>query len=128
MIECLVLGDSIAVGLGAQLRACVTDAQVGIGSAAIVGRAGPADVAVISAGSNDPHNPRLEANLRMIRAKVRGRVVWIVPQHRVAADAVTKVARFHGDQIVSFAPSQDRVHPRSYRELAASVRPRLARD
>ena len=122
MLDCLIAGDSIAVGTGPHLRQCVTNAKVGISSAAIIPRVGNAKLLIVSAGSNDPNNPRLEDNLRAIRAKGNAReVVWILPANMNAALTVSKVARSYGDRTVSFTPGRDGIHPRSYRALAASI-------
>ena len=121
MLDCLIAGDSIAVGIGQHLRQCVTNAKVGISSAAVIQRVGNANLLIVSAGSNDPRNPRLEANLKAIRARA-DRVIWIVPQNRRAAQVVFSVARFFGDSVVTFTPSRDGIHPKSYGVLAESVR------
>lgn len=135
-LDRLVAGDSIALGLGAQLnrgcrisaRECVVhrgfwwvDARIGIPSAAVIRRVRDDDWVVISAGSNDARNPRLLANLRTMRAIVHGRVIWIVPRNRRAAAIVTAVAREFGDQTIRFAAARDGVHPRSYVLLARQV-------
>jgi hypothetical protein len=125
MIPCAIIGDSIALGTATEFRGCYVSAKVGIPSAAVIGRAPAADTqwTAISAGSNDPQNPRLAVNLRAVRARVHsGRVVWILPQNARAAAIVRAVAAEHGDGVVSFTSGRDHVHPRSYAALAASVR------
>jgi|HubBroStandDraft_6_1064221.scaffolds.fasta_scaffold2372818_1 hypothetical protein len=120
--SCAVVGDSIAVGVGCRMDECLTDAKGGIPSADVIARTHPADVLFISAGSNDPRNPQLEDNLMAIRAKASGAVVWIVPMAPTAAAAVGRVAAAHNDAMVKFEASTDGVHPRSYDELALSLR------
>ena len=122
MPACLIAGDSIAVGVAPFLPTCAVNAKIGISSTAIVSRAGAANVLIISAGSNDPRNPRLIENLKVIRAKATGRVIWIQPIDPVAAAAVRGVAAIHGDHIVTFSPAPDRVHPASDKRLADRVR------
>ena len=122
MIPCALAGDSIAVGIAPFFKHCVVDAKIGISSAAIIGRVHDADVLVVSAGSNDPRNPHLEANLKIIRAKASGKVIWISPIDRTAAEAVVRVAAIHGDRVVRFSSGRDHVHPRSEGSLAAAVR------
>lgn len=120
---CLAAGDSIAVGLGPAMG-CATVARVGIPSAAVVGRVRPGyGLVVISAGSNDPVNPRLRANLRAARARASGRIVWVVP-HNGAGPAVRAVAAERGDSAVGFTAGRDGVHPQSYAALARSIRGR----
>ena len=77
--SCAVVGDSIAVGAGQYVRACKVNAKIGIVSSAVVSRVNSlVDVNVVSAGSNDPTNPNLQANLEKIRSRAR-RVIWILP-------------------------------------------------
>jgi hypothetical protein len=122
--QCLVIGDSIAVGLAEQFSQCRSWARNGLTSAAIVRLAASAPSApwvAISAGSNDAANGALSSNLDAIRNRIRAiRVVWIVPRNRRAAAAVRRVAGTYGDAVVSFA-SRDGVHPVSYPALARSV-------
>ena len=122
---CAIIGDSIAIDAGRHIPQCIHDAKIGIGSAAIIGRVHDADLVVISAGSNDPHNPRLAANLRTIRAKITGHVLWILPIDRTAALAVREVAAIRGDLIVTFEPAGDRVHPKTYTGIDAAIRAAL---
>ena len=121
LVDCLAAGDSLIVGLAPYLHGCTINAKVGISSAAIIQRVGNTKLLIVSAGSNDPYNPRLEANLKAIRAKAN-KVIWIVPQNRRAAQVALSVARFFGDSVVTFTPSRDGIHPKSYGVLAESVR------
>jgi hypothetical protein len=120
--SCAVVGDSIAVGVGGRMDECLTDAKGGIPSADVIARIHPADVLFVSAGSNDPRNPQLEDNLKAIRAKASAAVVWIVPMAPTAAAAVERIAAAHNDALVKFEASTDGVHPKSYDELALSLR------
>jgi hypothetical protein len=119
--SCAVVGDSIAVGAGQYMRTCKVNAKIGISSSAVIGRVDPlADVNIVSAGSNDPANPDLRANLERIRSRAR-RVIWILPIETRARAEVQAVATAHGDPVVSFAPTGDHVHPRSEIGLARSI-------
>lgn len=119
--SCAVVGDSIAVAAGQHMRTCKIDAKSGIASNAVIARVDPfADVNVVSAGSNDPANPRLRANLESIRSRA-SRVIWILPINIRARAEVQAVATAHGDPVVSFAPAGDHVHPRSDVDLARSI-------
>jgi hypothetical protein len=119
--SCAIVGDSIAVGAGRYMRPCRVNAKIGISSSAVIARVDPsAAVNVVSAGSNDPANPGLRANLERIRSRAK-RVIWILPIDARARAAVETVAAAHGDPVVSFAPSGDRVHPRSEASLARSI-------
>ena len=125
-----IIGDSIAVGLGTQFQhGAVVRAKVGIGSAAIIARAGvTARWVAISAGSNDPNNHGLPANLESIRARVKAaQIIWIIPRNATAAKAVIALAHRHGDATVGFHAGHDGVHPQSYvalaRDVAGVIRP-----
>lgn len=120
--SCAIVGDSIAVGVGAVMRECLVDAKSGIPSADVIARVHSADILFVSAGSNDPRNPQLEDNLKTIRAKAWAAVVWIEPIAPTAAAAVDRVAAAHNDVVVKFDPSSDGVHPKSYDQLALSLR------
>jgi len=119
---CVIIGDSIAFGVGRVMPECLTDAKSGIPSADVIARVHPADVLFVSAGSNDPSNPQLENNLKAIRAKASAAIVWIVPMSPSAAAAVKHVAAAHNDSVVQFEASADGVHPRSYSDLAKYLR------
>lgn len=122
MVDCAIIGDSIAKGVGQQAPACVTKARVGAASSFIASKyngISGSEVTVISAGSNDPDNPWLEANLTLLRSNVHSkRVVWILPYNRNAAEVVKTVA-LPGDVLVDLMrfKTNDGVHPRSYRAL-----------
>jgi hypothetical protein len=119
--SCAVVGDSIAAGAGQYMRTCKVNAKIGISSSAVIGRVDPsADVNIVSAGSNDPANPNLRANLERIRSRA-SRVIWILPIETRARAEVQAVATAHGDPVVSFAPAGDHVHPRSEIGLARSI-------
>jgi hypothetical protein len=122
MIDCAVVGDSIALGVGTEMHRCVVNAHVGLPSADIIGRVEHANIVVISAGSNDARSPDLENNLRAIRARAaNAKVIWISPMDPRAAAAVQRVARLHGDRVVHFTPRPDHIHPKSYPTLADRV-------
>jgi hypothetical protein len=119
--SCAVVVDSIAVGAGQYMRACKVNAKIGIPSRAVIARVDSlVDVDVVSAGSNDPANPNLRANLESIRSRAH-RVIWILPIETQARAEVQAVATAHGDPVVSFAPAGDHVHPRSEVGLARSI-------
>jgi hypothetical protein len=126
-MTCFIVGDSIALGTAtaeglkpSHKPACNYDAKIGIPSAQVVGKvrtndyARTADLVVVSAGSNDPYNPRLANNLQAIRDHLGHRVLWIVPVNPRAAMLVRIVAQHNGDGVVSFQPGHDGHHPHSY--------------
>jgi hypothetical protein len=117
-----VAGDSIALGVAEQLH-WAHNAKVGAPSSDIVHRVptGSHHFIVISAGSNDPLNRRLGANLEAMRRRAGGGVLWIAPVNAHARAVVEHVAHEHGDHVVTFTPGHDHVHPRSYAELAQRI-------
>ena len=127
--DCLVLGDSIAVGLSSALAECRVDAKAGISSPSFadthVARAG-GDLVVISLGSNDGRGDTTAA-LERVRARITAapRVLWLVPNVGARTE-VLAVAAGHGDQVVDIRPfvGGDGVHPteNGYRELARRAR------
>ena len=127
MIDCIAVGDSIAVGTG-QAMHCTVRAHVGWSSSKIVTLSNgvKAELCIISAGSNDPKNPKLIVNLKKIRNNLDcNKVVWIKPINSTAANAVS-AAKKGNDSVVSFTPSKDKVHPKSYSTLANSIKKVLA--
>jgi lysozyme family protein len=124
----IILGDSIAEGLGQQFPGARTYARVGASTRAILAMIPdqfPVGVPVIiSAGSNDLRDsPALEAALRALRSGIPPAlpVIWILPANE-ARPAVERVAEIRGDTTVAFTPGRDGIHPRSYRALADDVR------
>lgn len=122
MIDCLIIGDSIGVGI-APYTPCKVTAQVGRATstqAAIIKRVSAYHV-IISLGSNDPFDPELLRNLRKVRASTNAkRVTWIVPYHSHAGGAVRRVADAFGDEMVELRAfkTKDGVHPANYRGVA----------
>jgi hypothetical protein len=117
-MTCLIVGDSIAVGLASALKGCIVAAKVGMGSAWIAAHTPGTivDVAFISSGSNDPTNPDLSANLESTRMRLTaGRIVWIKPVNPHARGVVTAVAAAHGDKAVAFMPGRDKLTTRSFK-------------
>ena len=124
MIDCLVLGDSIAVGIGNELQHCLVVAGVGrrAGQAALINYP-PARRAIISIGSNDMHGDVGEA-LARLRAGISAEcVIWILPMAAQRAPVTVEAMR-RGDNIVDLRrlARGDGVHPLSYRALAREIR------
>jgi lysophospholipase L1-like esterase len=159
-MKLVVVGDSIAVGIGGALLKqsgvkpefaegrkflqqvsdqYVVDATGGHSSPQILKKlsANPmvkhADVAILSVGTNDWVNSkvnayytpeRITANLQKIRAEVNAKDhVWVLPYDEQAKALVLKVAQEHGDKTLDLEPFQkaDRYHPRSYADIAKSL-------
>ena len=129
-IDCVAIGDSIAVGISSALQCTETRAQIGLPSSRII------DIApgkwhkfcIISAGSNDPLDVNgipvyLKNNLDHIRNQTQCQFyVWLEPVNQIAAGIVYDEAiRKHHDIALSFTPGSDNVHPASYNTLAGQI-------
>jgi lysophospholipase L1-like esterase len=131
MIECLVLGDSIAVGLHQQMPQCESLSKGGWNTAQwnrdYLRHDLTANTVIISLGSNDHKHIKTQTELERLRDKVQaGRVFWILPAIKPnIQEIVKKVAAQHGDTVVPIARLQpDGVHPSwaGYKELARVVK------
>ncbi len=131
MIPCLVIGDSIALGVGQTLPECRTEARVGITSRQFVHQflsPREADKVVISLGVNDGVSAYTIPNLQRVRESVRGRTVYrLLPaNHDYARTAIRTVAAKFGDRVIDCAPQAgpDGLHPtgKGYRTLGAQIR------
>ena len=137
MLECLILGDSIAVGTSMARPECVSYSKGGWNSwqwnkdYLVKASAQPAKTIIISLGANDHKGVKTEAELRKMRESIKGeRVFWISPgkeRKPIPQDAIERIAKEYGD-IVLERPlkhmSADGVHPtgKGYRELAEKTK------
>ena len=132
MLDCMIIGDSIAVGTAMARPECVSYAKGGWNSwqwnKDYLAKAAsqPAKTVIISLGANDHKGVKTEAELRKMREAVKGdRVFWIDPgQERkpVPHDAIVRIAKEYGDTILPRPTehmSADRIHPtgRGYKIL-----------
>jgi len=131
MIECLVLGDSIAVGLYQQMPQCESLSKGGWNTYQwnrdYLKYDLSAKTVIISLGSNDHKHIKTQAELEQLRAKVQAdRVYWILPAIKPDIQRIVKVvAALHGDTVVPIARLQpDGVHPSwaGYKDLARVVK------
>ena len=136
MLECMILGDSIAKGVGMVRQDCMTFAASGINSQNYVKQY--VDVvdtykiktAIISLGANDYETLPTEHYLTQLRSSIDAqRVFWIVPNNhdRTARQDVINIAKRYGDFIIDTRKhelSPDKVHPtgNGYRDIAAETR------
>jgi hypothetical protein len=131
MADCLILGDSIAVGIAAALSAlhphgCDVRAKVGAstGSIAAMVPASSYKWVLVSAGSNDPSDPQIAARLKQLRGVIRSRqVIWIYPRALGAAWTVYRVAHQNGDRTIGLTSlgSSDGVHPSNYPDAVSLI-------
>jgi lysophospholipase L1-like esterase len=133
MIDCLILGDSIAVGVSKNRLECAAYAHVGINSSNFNKRyAGEffSGLVIISLGTNDSKNINTRAELEALRARVlaKERVIWILSASNMHLnDILRELAEKHGDSIISPHPnyvSKDGIHPTAtgYRWIASFAR------
>jgi lysophospholipase L1-like esterase len=121
MIECLIVGDSIAVGVSQVRPECQSIAKSGINSSnwnkLHLHKLKPTKTLIISLGANDL-GIDTEANIRKLREKAQAeRVFWLLPSQRLKPDqvrAVKFVAVEYGDTVIPRPEkdiSADGVHP-----------------
>ena len=123
MLECLILGDILAVCVGQVSTECVTHAKSGINSYDYVNRHilhtkgnTQAKTVIISLGSNDTAKIKTFEELDSLRQLVDAdRVYWIVPAiKKDKQDAVWAVANKYHDSVINARNhdlSPDGVHP-----------------
>jgi hypothetical protein len=136
MLECLIMGDSLAVGVGQIRKECVTYAKSGINSYDYVNRHvfhthgnTAAKNVIISLGSNDTKNIDTYEELETLRQLVKAdRVYWILPNIKESKrKAVWMVADKYKDIVIDarkFDRSPDTVHPTysGYKGIAAATK------
>jgi len=137
MIDCMIIGDSIAVGTSTARPECVSYARGGWNSwqwnKDYLSRASekPAKTLIISLGANDHKGVKTEQELRKMRSAMKAdRVFWIDPgQDRkpVPHDAIQRIAKEYGDTVITRPQghmSADKVHPtgRGYKILGEQTR------
>lgn len=136
MIECLLLGDDLALGLSYSKPECALVAKPYITSQMWVDTnielIAPSKITVISLMTyDDPSIPSIQ-NLEKIRQRVKtGKVFWIVP---IAVPSsldlkgdLEKLAKKYGDTILKVPPkyiSKSRIHPtdEGYDKLSKEIK------
>lgn len=120
MIDCLIIGDSIAVGTHQFRPECVAYAHTGITSHGWNTRFGNKDLTaeslIISLGTNDWVKADTYGTLMNIRRKIKGkRVFWILPNEGskpLIAHQVYEVALQFNDTVLPTTRWQkDNIHP-----------------
>jgi lysophospholipase L1-like esterase len=131
MIECLIVGDSIAVGTAHFRPECAVMAKSGINSQDWNERHFhdqlQSDTVIISLGSNDLKTLNTFKEIILLRSRIKARrVFWILPANKPQkVELIRMVAAEYKDTIVPIPKvSKDHVHPtvQGYRELANSTR------
>ena len=140
MLDCLIVGDSIAVGVAQVRTECVSYSTGGINSKQWVNKnIGKTPLiaknVIISLGSNDHKYVKTLEELRTIRELTKAeRVYWILPAGvhpknnvpvEVIQSMVKQVATENGDSVLPITRLQkDGIHPSwaGYKELADRTR------
>lgn len=130
MLECLIVGDSIAVGVSQVRHECMSIAKSGINSRdwnqKHLHKLKPAKTLIVSLGANDYRGIDTEANIRRLRTNANAdRVFWLLPSQRLKpqqVEIVKVVAQEFGDTVIPRPESNisaDGVHPtyRGYKIL-----------
>ena len=119
MLDCLIMGDSIAVGTQMFDKECAVIAKGGINSYQWVNKnidKAPyqAKTVIISLGSNDHQYVKTEEELKTIRRLTKAdRVYWILPAIKPnIQEIVKKIAAENGDVVIPIKGLQpDGIHP-----------------
>jgi lysophospholipase L1-like esterase len=131
MLECMILGDSIATGIAKFRPECVSYAKVGINSYDFNhlhrARIFEAEAVIISLGSNDHKKIYTRRELVALREKVGGRrIYWILPANNVEIqEDIRQIAAEYKDIVLPIPLlSKDKVHPTmdGYKQLAVSAK------
>jgi lysophospholipase L1-like esterase len=134
MLECLIVGDSIAVGVSQIRTECQAIAKSGINSSdwnkKHLHKLKPTKTLIISLGANDL-GINTEGHVRSLRTNAQAdRVFWLLPSQRLKPrqfEAVKLVAAEFGDIVIPRPESNisnDGVHPtyKGYKILGDQTR------
>lgn len=139
MLECLIIGDSIAVGLQQFKPHCEAVARGGINTWQFNkqnnNQSFGAKTVIISLGTNDHSGVKTLFELQKLRNRVYAdRVFWILPAGnlkasnvdiRILQQTVRQVANEYGDEVLAIPRlSKDNIHPswNGYKELSEKIR------
>jgi lysophospholipase L1-like esterase len=140
MLDCLIVGDSIAVGISTVKPECVSYSKGGINSHQWLNQniqKTPlvAKSVIISLGSNDHKYVKTESEIRTIRQLTKAdRVYWVLPAGNLKASGVDihyiqslvqQIAKEYGDIVLPITRLQkDGIHPSwaGYKELAEKTK------
>ena len=131
MLDCLILGDSIAVGVSKYRPECAVYAKSGINSKDWVNKnitkELTADSVIISLGSNDYKSINTLKELFTIRNVVSAkRVYWIMPAIKPEKQEMVDIVADKFDDTVIYIKdlSTDGIHPTTtgYKQLAKETK------
>ena len=129
MFECLIIGDSIAAGLGQARPECITIARSSITSERWVRGFGSNPfykddtykVAIISLGTNDYKNMTSDM-LHLIRKDLKAnKVIWVLPSYSlkpIQRAIIIELANEFKDKVLDITEhiGRDGIHPTSIEE------------
>jgi hypothetical protein len=127
MLDCLILGDSIAYGVSNIRTECVAYAKSGINSTdwnnKYRNKVVDSKVTIISLGTNDVKQLNTEVELIALRSRIRvGRVFWIMPPIKPEKQQIVRnIAKAYGDNVIRITElSTDKIHPtyNGYKKLS----------
>ena len=138
MLDCLILGDSIAVGTHAFMKECATYSKGGLNThqwnKQFLGNDLTASTVIISLGTNDHQYVNTRKELELLRKKTKAKnVFWILPMGNSPKSGVpldeiqqivAEIAEYHGDTVIATKRLQkDGIHPSwaGYKELAGAT-------
>ena len=137
MVDCVVIGDSIAVGTAMYRPECISYSRGGWNSwqwnkdYLSVASSKPVKTVIVSLGANDHAGVKTEQELRKMRSTIRAdRVFWISPgaeRKPVPQAAIEKIAQEYGDIVLPRPKdhmSTDGIHPtgRGYKILGEQTK------
>lgn len=119
MIDCMIVGDSIAVGTAVYRPECVSYSRGGWNSwqwnrdYLSIASAREYNTIIISLGANDHQYVKTEQELRLLRTNIKGaRVFWILPNKKTSADIIERIAKEYNDTVLPIPElSTDKIHP-----------------
>jgi lysophospholipase L1-like esterase len=139
MFECLILGDSIGVGLHQFMPKCQSISKGGWNTwqwnKSYLKNDLTSEVVIISLGSNDHKHIKTQVELEKLREKVKAnRVYWVLPAGNLPAGGLSiievqriikMIAAVYGDQIIPIQGLQkDGIHPtwEGYKQIAKAIK------
>jgi lysophospholipase L1-like esterase len=130
-MDCLILGDSIAVGTHRYRPECQVKARGGINSWQynnLFAGNFQSSVVVISLGSNDHAGINVKKELELLRSKISNssKVYWILPAKKAHIQNIVKdIAEKNHDIVLPITRLQpDGIHPSDagYKEIALNIK------
>ncbi len=130
MIDCMIVGDSIGVGVSHVKKDCTSTAVGGINSWQAnqynSNKKVVAKTVIISLGSNDHKGVKTEAELRKLRANTTAdRVYWILPAIKPEIQEIVRtVAADWKDIVLPLSETSEKVHAtmKSYKEIGSNAK------